>query len=296
MIKNELKKFANVECDVPLSKMTTLRIGGIAKYVVYPENQYSLNGVLEIAKANGLPVKVFGKGSNILCSDNPFDGVIVRLDRYFNHYYFNEETLVAEAGCSIIALSMEAMKQSLSGLEFASGIPATVGGVTYMNAGAYKSSMQDIITRVSVFRNGEIEWLSLEECEFGYRTSVFQKHPDWIIIAVEMKLQKSDEKEIRELMDSRRKRRYDSQPLDKPSAGSVFRNPESVPAWKLIEGIGYRGKRIGDAMVSEKHVNFLINAGQAKANDYLMLVKEIQEKVKEKYGIDLFLEVEIFNW
>ena len=111
-----------------------------------------------------------------------------------------------------------------------------------------------------------------------------------------MKLQKSDEKEIRELMESRRKRRYDSQPLDKPSAGSVFRNPESVPAWKLIEGIGYRGKRIGDAMVSEKHVNFLINAGQAKANDYLMLVKEIQEKVKEKYGIDLFLEVEIFNW
>ena len=296
MIYEDLQKFATVDQNVSFTTMTTLRIGGIARYVVYPENQYSLAGLLDVAKANHLPVKVFGKGSNILCSDGVFEGIILRLDRHFNHYYFKDELLVAEAGCSIIALSHEAMKRSLSGLEFASGIPATVGGVTYMNAGAYKSSMHDVIQRVCVFIDGEIVWLNKEECKFEYRKSIFQQHPDWIILAVEMKLTKGDEQEIRELMENRRQRRYDSQPLDKPSAGSVFRNPEEIPAWKLIEGIGYRGKCIGDAKVSEKHVNFLINNGNAKAEDFLKLIEEIQKNVKEKYDVDLYLEVEKFNW
>ena len=296
MIQEELEKFASVDRDVSFTKMTTLRIGGLAKYVVYPENQYSLSGVLNIAKENNLPVKVFGKGSNILCSDHYYDGIIIRLDRHFNHFYFKDNLLVAEAGCSIIALAHEALKRSLSGLEFASGIPATVGGVTFMNAGAYKSSMSDVIQRVCVFIDGEIVWLNNEECKFEYRKSIFQQHLDWIILAVEIKLEPGKEEEIRELMENRRQRRYDSQPLDKPSAGSVFRNPEEVPAWKLIEGIGYRGKKVGDAKVSEKHVNFLINDGEAKADDFLQLIEEIQKSVKDKYDIDLYMEVEKFNW
>ena len=194
---------------------------------------------------NHIPYKVIGKGSNLLCSDEPFDGVIIRLDRYLCNAYFDNEHLVAEAGCSIIALSYEAMKNELSGLEFASGIPGTVGGVTFMNAGAYKSSMADVIDSVSVYRDGKIEWIQNADCGFSYRTSIFQKHPDWIILAVKMTLQKGDQKEIRELMDSRRERRMNSQPLDKHSAGSIFRNPEEIPAWKLIEGAGFRGKRIG---------------------------------------------------
>ena len=296
MIQEELEKFATVERDVSFTKMTTLRIGGLAKYVVYPENQYSLSGILNIAKENHLPFKVFGKGSNILCSDEPYEGIIIRLDRHFNHFYFKDNLLVAEAGCSIIALAHEALKRSLSGLEFASGIPATVGGVTFMNAGAYKCSMSDVIHRVCVFIDGEIVWLRNEDCKFDYRKSVFQDHLDWIILAVEIKLKPGNEEEIRELMENRRQRRYDSQPLDKPSAGSIFRNPVNIPAWKLIEGIGYRGKRIGDAKVSEKHVNFLINDGNAKASDFLQLVEEIQEEVKKQYGIDLYMEVEKFNW
>lgn len=295
-ITKELSSLAQIETDIPLSKMTTLRIGGIARYVIYPENILSLQAVIAKLKEYSIPYKVIGKGSNLLCSDDIYEGAIIRLDRHLNDAYFDGETLVAESGCSIIALSYEAMKNSLSGLEFASGIPGTVGGVTFMNAGAYKSSMSEVIDSVSVYRDGKIEWISNEDCEFSYRTSVFQKHPDWLIVAVKMKLQTADQKEIRELMDSRRERRMASQPLDKPSAGSVFRNPDSVPAWKLIEGIGYRGKSIGDAKISEKHVNFIINNGNASAKDFDALVKDVQKAVKDKYDIDLFMEVEKFNW
>lgn len=293
---NELEALAEVEENIPLSKMTTLRIGGVARYVVYPENTLSLQGVMNKLNQYHIPYKVIGKGSNLLCSDEPFDGVIIRLDRYLCNAYFDNEHLVAEAGCSIIALSYEAMKNELSGLEFASGIPGTVGGVTFMNAGAYKSSMADVIDSVSVYRDGKIEWIQNADCGFSYRTSIFQKHPDWIILAVKMTLQKGDQKEIRELMDSRRERRMNSQPLDKHSAGSIFRNPEEIPAWKLIEGAGFRGKRIGDAVVSEKHVNFIVNENHASAKDFIALVTDVQKAVKDKYDIDLYMEVEKFNW
>ena len=292
----ELEALAEVEENIPLSKMTTLRIGGVARYVVYPENTLSLQGVMNKLNQNHIPYKVIGKGSNLLCSDEPFDGVIIRLDRYLCNAYFDNEHLVAEAGCSIIALSYEAMKNELSGLEFASGIPGTVGGVTFMNAGAYKSSMADVIDSVSVYHDGKIEWIQNADCGFSYRTSIFQKHPDWIILAVKMTLQKGDQKEIRELMDSRRERRMNSQPLDKHSAGSIFRNPEEIPAWKLIEGAGFRGKRIGDAVVSEKHVNFIVNENHASAKDFITLVTDVQKAVKDKYDIDLYMEVEKFNW
>lgn len=292
----ELEALAEVEENIPLSKMTTLRIGGVARYVVYPENTLSLQGVMNKLNQNHIPYKVIGKGSNLLCSDEPFDGVIIRLDRHLCNAYFDNEHLVAEAGCSIIALSYEAMKNELSGLEFASGIPGTVGGVTFMNAGAYKSSMADVIDSVSVYHDGKIEWIQNADCGFSYRTSIFQKHPDWIILAVKITLQKGDQKEIRELMDSRRERRMNSQPLDKHSAGSIFRNPEEIPAWKLIEGAGFRGKRIGDAVVSEKHVNFIVNENHASAKDFITLVTDVQKAVKDKYDIDLYMEVEKFNW
>ena len=292
----ELEALAEVEENIPLSKMTTLRIGGVARYVVYPENTLSLQGVMNKLNQNHIPYKVIGKGSNLLCSDEPYDGVIIRLDRHLCNAYFDNEHLVAEAGCSIIALSYEAMKNELSGLEFASGIPGTVGGVTFMNAGAYKSSMADVIDSVSVYHDGKIEWIQNADCGFSYRTSIFQKHPDWIILAVKMTLQKGDQKEIRELMDSRRERRMNSQPLDKHSAGSIFRNPEEIPAWKLIEGAGFRGNRIGDAVVSEKHVNFIVNENHASAKDFITLVTDVQKAVKDKYDIDLYMEVEKFNW
>lgn len=250
----QLKKVAAVETGVPLSSMTTLRIGGKAKYVAYPDDSVSLDSLIRIIRKNHLPFKLIGKGSNLLCSDKDYDGVIIRLEK-FNDFYIVDTSVVAQAGCSIIAVAYAAMKAGLSGLEFASGIPGSVGGVTFMNAGAYRSSMSDVIDSVFVYRDGKFEWVPKGECGFGYRTSVFQSHPDWIVIAIRLNLEKRDPDEIRALMDSRRERRMASQPLDRPSAGSVFRNPADVPAWKLIEGIGYRGHRIGDAQVSEKHVN-----------------------------------------
>lgn len=291
----QLKKVAAVETGVPLSSMTTLRIGGKAKYVAYPDDSVSLDSLIRIIRKNNLPFKLIGKGSNLLCSDKDYDGVIIRLEK-FNDFYIVDTSVVAQAGCSIIAVAYAAMKAGLSGLEFASGIPGSVGGVTFMNAGAYRSSMSDVIDSVFVYRDGKFEWVPKGKCGFGYRTSVFQSHPDWIVIAIRLNLEKRDPDEIRALMDSRRERRMASQPLDRPSAGSVFRNPADVPAWKLIEGIGYRGHRIGDAQVSEKHVNFIVNDGHARAEDFLALTEEIQKLVKEKYGISLHMEVEKFNW
>lgn len=291
----QLKKVAAVETGVPLSSMTTLRIGGKAKYVAYPDDSVSLDSLIRIIRKNHLPFKLIGKGSNLLCSDKDYDGVIIRLEK-FNDFYIVDTSVVAQAGCSIIAVAYAAMKAGLSGLEFASGIPGSVGGVTFMNAGAYRSSMSNVIDSVFVYRDGKFEWVPKGECGFGYRTSVFQSHPDWIVIAIRLNLEKRDPDEIRALMDSRRERRMASQPLDRPSAGSVFRNPDDVPAWKLIEGIGYRGHRIGDAQVSEKHVNFIVNDGHARAEDFLALTEEIQKLVKEKYGISLHMEVEKFNW
>jgi len=291
----KLKRIAEVERDVPLSTMTTLRIGGPARYVVYPDSMVALDALMRLLKKELIPYKVIGKGSNLLCSDNVFEGVVIRLDK-FDDFYFLGNDLIAQSGCSIIALSYQAMKQGLSGLEFASGIPASVGGVTFMNAGAYKRSMSDVIDSVFVYRNEKFEWMSNEECEFTYRHSIFHSHPDWLIIAVRIHLETAPVTEIRDLMESRRKRRMDSQPLDKPSAGSVFQNPEEMPAWQLIDGIGYRGYRIGGAMVSEKHVNFIVNEDHATAQDFLTLVNEIKRLVEEQYHISLHMEVERFNW
>ncbi|MDF9825019.1 UDP-N-acetylmuramate dehydrogenase [Breznakia sp. PF5-3] len=292
-----LEKHGDLELDAPLSKHTTYRIGGRAKYLVYPKNELSLIRIIETCKDEGLPFKVFGKGSNILCSDAYFHGVVICLDRYFNEFNFEEDgTCVAQAGVSLILLANNAMKESFSGLEFASGIPATIGGAVAMNAGAYKSDMSSIINRVYVLKDSECVWLSKEQLDFSYRHSIFHNHPDWIILGIELKLVQGDQKEIRDLIDARRQRRQDSQPLEKPNAGSVFRNPKDVQAWQLIEGCGLRGKQIGGAKISEKHANFIVNEGNATAEDIDQLVLLVQNTVFEKYGVHLKMEVEKFNW
>lgn len=295
-LAKELSQYGQVAENVSFRTMTTLRIGGNARLVVYPKNILALTQVIREIKEAGAPFKVIGKGSNLLCSDNDYNGVVIRLDRTFTEHYFDHDICYAEAGCSIIALAYEAMKNSLSGLEFASGIPATVGGVTFMNAGAYKSNMADVLQEVFVYHDGQLVWMDAKDCKFGYRTSVFHEHRDWIILAVKIKLTAGVEEEIRALMDQRRARRMASQPLEHPSAGSVFRNPEGRAAWQYIEDIGYRGKTIGGACVSEKHVNFIVNKGNAKASDFMQLAVEIQQKVKEQFDVELHMEVEKFNW
>ena len=293
----KLSVYVDVEYQEPLSKHTTYRIGGKSRYFIYPKNIMCLMSILDILKEEKITFRMLGKGSNILCADEDYDGAILCLDRYFNEFYFEEDgTCVAQAGTSIILLAHEAMKKSFSGLEFASGIPGTVGGAVFMNAGAYRSDIGSILTKVFVLKDGICTWMTKEELAFQYRHSIFQEHRHWIILGVQLKLTHGDQKEIRDLMDSRRKRRIESQPLDKPCAGSVFRNPPNEQAWELIERIGYRGKQVGGAKVSEKHANFIINTGDAKAQDVISLITMIQKEVKQQFDIDLITEVEKFNW
>lgn len=296
-MEKKLQPYGDVECGVRLSTRTTFKIGGVCKYYIYPKNELCLLRILDILKEENIACKIFGKGSNVLCSDDDYDGAILCLDRYFSDYTFEEDgSCVVQAGASIIMLAHEAMKRSFSGLEFASGIPGTVGGAVFMNAGAYKSDMSKILKEVYVVKDHRIETISVEQLDYSYRHSIFQLQRDWIILGCRLQLEKGDQIEISTLMDSRRKRRMASQPLDKPCAGSMFRNPQGYQAWELIDNIGYRGKRIGGAMVSDKHSNFLINADHALAEDIKQLVKEIQQEVKAQFDIDLITEVEQFNW
>lgn len=165
-----------------------------------------------------------------------------------------------------------------------------------MNAGAYKSSIKDVIKEVFVYKDNQFVWMKNDECDFAYRHSIFQDRKDILILGAKLQLTNGNKDEIRALMENRKERRMASQPLNYPSAGSVFRNPENHQAWSLIDGIGYRGKQIGGAQVSEKHVNFIINKDNATGTDFLELVSDIKEKVKDKYGIELHMEVEKFNW
>lgn len=297
MIEDVFKVYADVEYNKPLSKMTTLRVGGNARFVVYPKNELCLARIIELCTQYRIEYKIFGKGSNLLCSDNAYDGAIICLDRYLNDSYFeNDGTVFVYAGCSIIQLSYEAMRKGFSGLEFASGIPGTVGGAIYMNAGAYKTSISEILEKVYVYRNNKFEWIDACELGYCYRTSVFQEHSDWIIIAAVLKLKLADSESILNVMNSRKERRISTQPLDKPSAGSMFRNPNGYQAWELIEKVGLRGKEIGGAKVSLKHCNFIINHNNAKAQDIEDLVTLIQTEVHKKFNVQLKREVEKFNW
>lgn len=296
-IKEQLEVYAKVLVNEPMRKHTTFHIGGTVAYYVFPHDLLSLMEIIRIANENDLEYYVIGRGSNLLWTDEAKNCLIINLDRTLNNYYFQEDgTLVAMAGCSIIHLSMEALKHSLSGLEFASGIPGSLGGCLYMNAGAYQSDMSNIVREVCVLKEDRIEWMDIFACEYGYRTSIFQKHSNWVILAARLSLVSSDKEEIKSLMDSRRIRRMNAQPLDRPCAGSIFRNPEEMPAWKIVEELGLRGYQIGGAQVSTKHCNFIVNANnEASAKDVLDLIALIKSKAKEVYGIDLHTELENMN-
>lgn len=295
-LKERLQEFGDVLENQYMKYHTTFRIGGKVRYFFYPFSVEDLQKAMLVIKEYNYPYKVMGKGSNILWCDETCDMIVIFPDHYMHGFNFEENILEAEAGCSIIALAVAAKEKSLSKLEFASGIPGSVGGCVFMNAGAYRSDMSEIVEEVQILRDGELVWLNKLDMQFGYRTSIMKKHPDWIVTKVRFRLQQGDKDEIEEVMNSRRERRLETQPLDKASAGSTFKNPEAMPAWQCIETVGLRGYSCGGAAVSDKHCNFLINAKDATCADMKQLIKEIQDKVKEKLDIDLVTEVEQFTW
>ncbi len=290
----EVKKLkcGEIKENVDMRKYTTYKTGGIAKLMVFPKNIDSLIKLLKYIKNNNIKHKILGKGSNILFSDDYYDGIIIKLDE-FKNIEIDDTKIIVGAGYSLVKLALQTARLGLTGLEFASGIPGSIGGAIFMNAGAYKSDMGYIVESVKVLTPQlEIKTLSNKEMDFHYRTSFIKKNPDYICLEATINLVKGDRDLILELISDRKRRRLESQPLEFPSAGSVFRNPEGDYAGRLIEEIGYKGKRIGDAKVSDKHANFIINIGHAKSEDIKTLISEIKKIIKQKYNIDLKVEQE----
>lgn len=293
--ESELKQFGELKTNVSLKTLTTVRIGGEASYLLYPHNVTALLQVIAFLKNRSVPYAIFGNGSNILASDDKFEGVIIKLNRTFNHYYKIDDGYYVEAGLPLIQLSNIAANNSYTNFEWAAGIPGSIGGAIYMNAGAYLKSISDYVEYVDVLIDGIIQRLSNHDCQFGYRSSIFQKNPEYVILGAYFKVELGDKNIILETMKSRQKRRMETQPLNYYSFGSTFRNCE-VPSWKLIDDCGLRGHLIGDAKISEKHCNFLINLKNASFNDMYQLIKLCQNSVKSQFNQDLILEVERFNW
>ncbi len=295
-IIEELSLLGDIQTEVKLSNLTTINAGGKCKAVYYPDSLDNLLSAIKLLRKENVKFKVFGKGSNLLCSDNYYDGIIIKMDRYLDKYARESYKMKVDAGCSIMSLSHKCADNGLSGLQFAGGIPGTIGGAIFMNAGAYKHEISEIVNRVLVIdENSEFRWISFDDCNFSYRHSIFQEK-DWIIVQAEFVFDVLTPTHIKEIMNNRKKARVETQPLDKPSAGSSFKNPDSIPAWKLIREVGLCGYRVGGASVSEKHCNFIINDQNGTAEDIMKVIKKVEDTVYKKENIKLIREVELFNW
>lgn len=290
---NKLKELniGEVKENEDLKKYNTYNVSVKAAAVVFVSNVKSLIKLLKFLKYEKIKYKVIGNGSNLIFV-NDYDGILIKLNN-LDKLIINEEEVIVESGYNLSKLSLIAADKGLSGLEFSVGIPGSIGGAVYMNAGAYNKSMSDIIEYIEVIdENYKIKKLKNKDLNFDYRKSIL-KEKNYICIKVVLKLEKSNKKEIKELILDRQKRRKETQPLEYPNAGSVFRNPKDLYAGKLIEDLNLKGYHINDAFISEKHANFIINKGNASGKDIENLIKYIQKEVYSKYKINLILEQEI---
>lgn len=282
--------------DASLKEYTTYKVGGTAKCIIYPKNTSCLVTLINKLKANSIKFMVLGNGSNVLFSDKVYDGVIIKLDE-FNKIEFNGNRIEVGAGASLMKVAYQSIRRGLTGLEFATGIPGSIGGAVYMNAGAYKSDMGYVVSRIKVLTpKMTVITMVNSELDFHYRTSFLKKHKDYICLEATIQLQQGNKEAIEQVVADRKKRRLESQPLEYPSAGSVFRNPTDMFSGKLIEDLGYKGLIKGGAKISDKHANFIINFDNAKAEDVKELIEFIKQAVKEKYNVDLVVEQEFINW
>ncbi len=285
----------NVRRQEPMSLHTTFRIGGPADLFVTPGSIQAVADSIRICKETQTPYAVIGNGSNLLVSDTGYRGVIIQIGRNLNQVSVNGEEIRAQAGAMLSVIAKTALSESLTGFEFASGIPGTLGGAAVMNAGAYGGEMKDVLTEVTVLtREGEIRTIPAEKLEMGYRTSLAAKN-GWIILEAVLKFQKGDAEAIRGRMEELKMQRVTKQPLDLPSAGSTFKRPEGYFAGKLIMDAGLRGFTVGGAQISEKHCGFVVNKGGATAEDVRNLICAVQKKVQEDAGVKLEPEVKFLG-
>ena len=285
----------SVEVDALMSKYTTFRIGGPAKYLVSPKTIDEIKDIIKLCKESNSKYYIIGNGSNIIVKDKGYSGLIIKLSKNFSHYKIEDNLIKAMGGILLSQVARIAYDNSLKGLEFASGIPGTLGGAIAMNAGAYGGEMCNSVISAKVLdEDGNVKTLSNKELEFEYRKSKVSKE-NLIVLEATMELEKGKKEEIQALMEDFAERRRSKQPLEYPSAGSTFKRPEGNYAGKLIMDAGLAGYRIGDAQVSKKHCGFVINTGKATANDIITLMEDVKEKVQDKFGIILEAEVKILD-
>lgn len=291
MIESFINKYEYYK-NVSLKKYNTYKIDTSCDYLVYPKSIQELQELLKYLKENNIHYLILGNGSNVILARPNFD-VVIKLDR-INNIEIKDNIVIAGAGVSLIKLANICMEKGLNGLAFAGGIPGLLGASTAMNAGAYKEDMASIVKEIKVLtHNLEIKTMKNSELEYTYRDSFLKRNKDFICVEVTLSLEHEDKEIIKHRMLDRRDRRISSQPVNMPSAGSVFRNPEGLSAGKLIEDLGLKGYTIGGAQVSEKHANFIVNTSNATYDDIISLIEYIKKKVKEKYNIELILEQEI---
>ncbi len=272
-----------------MKRHTSFKIGGEADFFVLPENVEQVCLAALAAKESGMPLTVIGNGSNLLVSDHGIDGMVICTEKLCKIEVFGK-TVRAESGALLSRFAKICADNSLTGAEFAGGIPGSVGGAVFMNAGAYGGEIKDIVKTVTAFDGSGIKIFKAEKCDFGYRKSIFSDG-GYIILEAEFLLEEGNEKDIREKMKELAGRRRDKQPLEYPSAGSTFKRPEGYFAGALIEGAGLKGFSVGGAQVSEKHAGFVINKGSATCEDVTELIKEVKKRVYENSGV--LLEEEI---
>lgn len=279
--------------DVSLKKYNTYNVGGSALALVLPNNIEELKKIISFAKDNNIRIKIIGNGSNLVFSDKYYEMILINLKK-FNNIEINDNVIKAGSGVNLMKLAYRVSRLGLTGMEFATGIPATVGGAIYMNAGAYNSDISNILVNATILTdNLEIKKLDNSDLNFSYRHSYLQEKNSFVCLEATFKLDNGNTEDILSLIEDRKNRRINSQPLEYPSAGSVFRNPSSdIYAGKLIEDLGLKGYRIGGAIISEKHANFIVNYDNASGDDIKKLIVETKMKVYEKYGIDLKIEQE----
>lgn len=294
----ELRKFLTPEqllLEEPMSSHTTFRIGGPADYLIFPSSLPQLRQIFQLLRAYEVPFLVLGNGSNVLVRDKGIRGAVIKFNQYFSKIRQEGSTLIVESGALLKDVSYFAAEAGLAGLEFAVGIPGSIGGAVFMNAGAYDGEMKNVVSKVrSVSPAGSFSELAVEDLELGYRRSIFH-YTGQIICEVELSLTMGNPEEIRAKMNDLTTRRESKQPLEMPSAGSTFKRPKGYFAGTLIDQTGLKGLRVGDAMVSTKHAGFVVNAGHATAADVLTLIEEVKKCVYAAHGVKLYPEVRIIG-
>ena len=296
-LMNELIEWevGTVKQDEPLSGHTTIKIGGPADLFIEPSSIKDLEKTMDLVRKYKVNWRAIGRGSNLLVLDKGIEGVVIKLGNGLNHLEINGTQVIVGAGYSVVSLAVQISRNALSGFEFASGIPGSVGGAVYMNAGAHGSDVSKILTRAHIlFEDGTFEWLTNKEMEFSYRTSVLQNKRPGIVVEAEFPPTEGNKEEIMEAIHKNKEYRKVTQPWNFPCAGSV-RNPLPHYAGRLVEEAGLKGYRIGDAQISDMHGNFIINAGNATAREVLDLIEYVKKEIYDSYKIIMETEVEIIG-